>query len=164
MAIILQRPDPAPVLRLQTLGGLSIQADDRTSLATIQRRRLALLALLARCGDRAITRDKILGYLWPESEPEKARNVLAQALYALRRDLGAEQLFLGTTELRLNPEVLTSDAAEFEAALGGGQLERAVGLYRGPFLDGFYINEAPEFERWVENQRADLAQAFVGTL
>jgi TolB-like protein/Tfp pilus assembly protein PilF len=30
---------------------------------------------------------------------------------------------------------------------------RAVELYRGPFLDGFFLSDAPEFERWVEGER-----------
>jgi serine/threonine-protein kinase len=146
------------VLRLKTLGGLGIQRDDAPpGGGATQRRRLALLALLARAGDRGLSRDKLLGYLWPESEPEKARGVLAQALYALRRDLGAEELFLGTSDLRLNPTLFTSDVAEFCAALQAGRLDDAVSLYEGPFLDGIYVNDAPEFERWAEVERTQLA-------
>ncbi|HEU5303045.1 MAG TPA: hypothetical protein VFU40_00245 [Gemmatimonadales bacterium] len=58
--------------------------------------------LLARAGESGMSRDKILGYLWPDSEPEKARGGLAQALYALKRDLGSDELFVGTRDLRLN--------------------------------------------------------------
>ena len=32
----------------------------------------------------------------------------------------------------------------------------AVAVYRGPFLDGFYLAGAPEFERWVEAERTRL--------
>ena len=115
------------MLRLKILGGLSVEsgAAPLTGAAT-QRRRLALLALLAGAGERGMSRDKLLGYLWPDSDAEKGRNVLAQAVYALRRDLGAEQLFLGTSDLRLNPDVITSDVAEFRAALSAGRLEDAV--------------------------------------
>src|SRR4029079_8800378 len=36
-------------------------------------------------------------------------------------------------------------------------LSGAVRLYRGPFLDGFFLTGAPEFERWVERERGRLA-------
>jgi TolB-like protein/DNA-binding SARP family transcriptional activator/Flp pilus assembly protein TadD len=149
------------VLKLKTFGGLSIQ-DSSGSRAgiSIQRRRLAVLVLLARAGDRGMTRDKLVGYLWPESETEKARRILAQAVYAMRRDLGSEEAFLGTTEVRLNPAVLTSDVAEFCSAIASGRREVAVSIYDGSFLDGFFIDEAPEFERWVEAERSSLAQDY----
>lgn len=153
------------MLRLRALGGLSVQGDTGpVTGAAAQRRRLALLALLARAGDRGLSRDKILGYLWPESEPDKARNVLAQALYALRRDLASDQLFLGTIDLRLNPEVIGSDVADFCAATAAGRMEEAAALYAGPFLDGFYVSDAPEFERWVETERTALAHEHAAAL
>ncbi|HWB43746.1 MAG TPA: BTAD domain-containing putative transcriptional regulator [Gemmatimonadales bacterium] len=153
------------MLRLKTLGGLSVHGDSGpVTGAAGQRRRLALLALLARAGERGLTRDKLLGVLWPDAEPDKGRSVLAQALYALRRDLGSDQLFLGTIEVRLNPEVISSDAAEFAAALAAGRPEDAAALYGGPFLDGFYVSGAPEFERWVEVERTALAHDFTAVL
>src|SRR5205814_2157898 len=79
-------------------------------------------------------------------------------LYALRRDLHAQELFLGSSELRLNPQVVSTDVQEFEAALAQVELERAVALYHGPFLDGFFLSGAPEFERWTDGERARLAQ------
>jgi TolB-like protein len=43
-------------------------------------------------------------------------------------------------------------------------VERAARLYRGPFLDGFYVSDAPEFERWAEGERDRLARAYVRAL
>ena len=62
--------------------------------------------------------------------------------------------------LRLNPDRVWSDVREFETARQAGDLERAVELYGGPFLDGFFLTDAQEFERWVENERAGFAQAW----
>jgi serine/threonine-protein kinase len=45
----------------------------------------------------------------------------------------------------------------FEAAIAIGQEASAVGLYRGPFLDGFYVSGLDEFEHWVESERQRLA-------
>jgi hypothetical protein len=46
--------------------------------------------------------------------------MLNQALYALRQDLGTDDVFLGTRESRFHPELVSSDVAEFEEALGPG--------------------------------------------
>src|SRR5437870_5461633 len=149
----------ARTLRLRTLGGLAVEGELPPALgAATQRRPLALLALLALARDRGVSRDKLLAYLWPESSAEKARHLLNQALYSLRRDLTADELFLGSSELRLNPTVLPVDAREFEDAVDRGDAERAGALYAGPFLDGFFLSGAPEFEHWVETERARLAR------
>src|SRR5207249_2991026 len=54
------------------------------------------------------------------------------------------------------------DVAAFERTLRIGQLEEALDLYRGPLLEGFFISDAPEFERWLETERARLQQAAAG--
>jgi DNA-binding SARP family transcriptional activator len=145
------------MLYLKTFGGLSVAADGATSgPAGQQRKTLALLALLSTAGRRGISRDKLIAHLWPNADHEHARRLLKQACYALRRDLQAPDLFLGATELRLNPAVLTSDVQSFEAALERGDLTQAVGTYLGPFLDGFYLSDSAEFEHWVEDERDRL--------
>src|SRR5205823_2384372 len=82
----------------------------------------------------------------------------------LRRDLHAPELVVGATELRLNPVVVSSDVQGFEDALESGDLKRAAALYSGPFLDGFYLGEKGEFERWVEAVRSRLVQRMAAAL
>src|SRR6266581_3658818 len=148
------------MVELRTFGGLSIEANGAPPMgAAAQRKTLALLALLA-LHPRGLSRDKAIAYLWPETDAEHGRSLLRQACYALRRDLNEDKLFLGSTELRLNTAVLTSDVQAFEDALQRGELACAVDRYRGPFLDGFYLSEAGEFERWLDAERAHLAKQF----
>src|SRR6266702_4314223 len=110
------------MLELRTFGGLSLEANGAPPPgAAAQRKTLALLALLAR-HPRGLSRDKLISYLWPETDDEHGRSLLRQGCYALRRDLNADDLFLGSTELRLNPAVVTSDVQLFEEALGRGDL------------------------------------------
>src|SRR5687768_11872317 len=97
---------------------------------------------------------------WPESDDEKARNALRQALFTLKRDLGSGEITLGTADLRLNPDVLTADVTEFDAALRADRFEDAAALYEGPFLDGVFLRESPEFERWADEQRIRLAREY----
>jgi DNA-binding SARP family transcriptional activator len=145
------------MVRLVALGGLAL-INAAGAVVAEQRRRLALLALLGSTGERGLTRDKLLGYLWPEHPAEHARHALEQLLYHLRRQV-SDNLFLGRDPLRIDPRVVAVDVVEFEAAVAEGEHARAVELYRGPFLDGFYLNAAPAFEVWVEGERARLAAA-----
>lgn len=153
------------MLHLRTFGGLALANDDAHSVgAARQRKTLALLALLSAAGPVGLSRDKLLAYLWPEADAEHGRGLLKQACYALRRDLRAPDLFLGTSQLRLNPDIITSDVQAFEAALERRDLTSAAELYRGPFLDGFYLSDAPEFEHWTDAQRTRLQQRAVVAL
>ena len=148
-----------PELRLLTFGGVNLRVGDSTMTgAATGRRRLALLVLLAVARDRGLNRDKVQAYLWPESDTEQARHGLNQMVYFQRRHLDAGDVFLGKKTLRLNRAAITADVWDFEDALDAGAQEVAVRLYAGPFLDGFFVREAPGFERWVDEQRRRLAE------
>jgi serine/threonine-protein kinase len=147
------------MLELRTFGGLSVEANGAPLTgAAVQRKTLALLALLAAAGKNGLSRDKLIAYLWPETDTEHGRNLLNQACYALRRDLREREVLLGGSELRLNQAVVASDVQAFVAALQRGDSEAAVQVYTGPFLDGFFVSGAPELERWVDAERAQLAK------
>jgi serine/threonine-protein kinase len=148
--------------RLETFGGLRLIDGGGTAISA-QRRRLALLALLAAAGNRGVSRDKLQAYLWPDGSPEGARHALEQAVYGLRRQLG-DGLFDGTNPLSINPTAMRSDVGELAAAAEAGDDDRVVQLYRGPFLDGFFVADAPEFERWVESCRSQFAERYVESL
>ncbi len=151
--------DSTPQFQLRLFGSPAIVQGDGTLLSgrAVHRHRLALLALLALAPGRTLRREKAQGTLWPESDAEHARQLLNQAVYSLRRALGEEAILTAGDELRFNPAVLGADVQAFESALAAGQLEQAVRLYGGPLLDGFYLDDAPEFEHWVDGTRARLA-------
>src|SRR4051794_11223512 len=146
------------MLHLKTFGGLSVDIDGIPgSGAAQQRKTLGLLALLAVAGQRGLSRDKLIASLWPETDAEHGRALLNQACYALRRDLHARDLLLGSIQLRLNPALISSDVESFASALEENDQTRAVSFYTAPFLDGFYLNGGGEFEDWAESERARLA-------
>jgi DNA-binding SARP family transcriptional activator len=148
--------------RLETLGGLRLIGNDGSPIPA-QRRRLALLALLAVAGERGLSRDKLQAYLWPEGDSEGARHALEQAIYGLRRQLG-ENLFSGTNPLILDPAVLESDARELVAALDRNDHRAVARIHRGAFLDGFFVGEAPEFERWADSCRTRFNDGYLRAL
>jgi len=146
------------MFRLTTFGGVAIEGETgpisgRASL----RRRLALLVLLAASRDRGVPRDKLLAYLWPERDADHGRHSLSQLVHAIRRELGADAITVGVDDLRLNRSCIWTDIGAFDDAIAEGQLETAIALYVGPFLDGFFLSEAIEFERWADAERARVA-------
>lgn len=160
------KPDSIDRYRLRTFGTLSLTAPEHDPLLGKhgpQRVRLALLAVLAAAGDRGRSRDQLLLLFWPDATQSRARHSLEQLLYAIRGSID-EAVFAGVNPLRLNTDVVTSDLAEFQGALQRGDLEGAVEAYRGPFLDGFYLSEAPEFEQWVGEERARLERSYADAL
>ncbi len=84
---------------------------------SVQHHRLALLALLALAPAPGMSRDKLMAYLWPESDSERARHLLKQAVYVLRGALGTRALATAVDEIRLNAAVVRVDVVEFDAAL-----------------------------------------------
>ena len=129
-----------------------------------QRSRLAMLALIAMAPGHRLSRDKLIAYLWPESDQERGRNLLKVSAYVVRTALGERALISEVDDLRLATDVLRVDAVEFDGAIARADHAQAVALYRGPFLDGFFANNAPELEQWVDRERARLAAGFARAL
>ena len=152
-------------LRLHTFGSVYLSRDGEIlSGAAGQRRLLAILSILATVGDRGMSRDKLLSLLWSDGEPEKSRHALTQSLYHIRKALDIEKLFLSGADVRLNPGVLSSDVADFQRAIVEQRLAEAVGVYRGAFLDGFYLNGDPDFEFWVAAERDRFSRQYASAL
>lgn len=153
------------VFSLKLFGGASIQASSGplTGRAT-QRRRIALLAMLAVARARGVTRDKVIANLWPMQDAERGRALLSDSIYRVNQALGGDAIVSTGDDLRLSAEILPSDVAEFEDAIDHGDWQRAVDLYAGPFLDGFFLTEAEEFERWADGERDRLGRAYARAL
>jgi TolB-like protein/DNA-binding SARP family transcriptional activator len=158
-------PSASPY-RLETFGTLVLrETGGRAPTADHgqQRWRLALLAVLAASGAQGVSRDRLLLLFWPDASQERARHSLEQLLYKMRKAMGAS-VFAGVNPLRLDPGVMTSDVEDFQRSIEGGDLEAAVGHYRGPFLDGFYLSDSPEFEEWTIGERSRLESVYADAL
>jgi DNA-binding SARP family transcriptional activator len=126
----------------------------------VQSRRLALFALAASSRSIGLSRDKLIAYFWPEEERDRARHFLADSLFTIRKSLGRDLIIASGADIRLNPELICTDLWKFEDACSGRDFESAAALYRGPFLDGFYVSDAPEFERWADTERIRLGKQY----
>jgi DNA-binding SARP family transcriptional activator len=152
------------MLRLFTFGNLALGDAATSATATIGLQGLALLTRLAVAGERGVSRDKILALFWPDADQRKASHSLSQTLHRLKSATGHDDLFAGTRSLSLNPARVGSDVIDFESAVLERQTDRVRKLYAGPFLDGVYLPDAPEFERWCSTERHRFASAFTSCL
>jgi len=150
----------AEPLRLVLLGGLDLRDPTGGEISAVlaQPKRLALLAYLAMSPQgRLRRRDALLGVFWPEMTETNARNALNRSISFLRGELAVDAIVSrGKEEVGVAPDRLRCDAAEFDAAIAAGDVDRAMQLYAGEFLDGFVLSGASEFENWVERERLRL--------
>src|SRR5688572_21415055 len=151
------------MIQLRTLGPLDLLGEDGSELRPIlaQPKRLALLTFLAVAGKGGFQRrDHLVAVFWPERDSEQARAALTRAIYYLRQSLGeGVVLSRGDEEIGLASQRFSCDAAVFERAIAGGEYRQAVELYRGDFLEGFFVSDASGFEEWLEAHRKRLCTA-----
>src|SRR5207248_5556437 len=162
------------LLRLNVLGPPEIFHDGGRLTFALRKAQALLLYLAVEGGLHP--RSKLAALLWPDSEPADARKTLRNAITLLRSLLAdastthshllAEQDLLGLNPqapLELDLDVvqqawhqaqrLSTVPSEPQRAALVTQLQQALDLVRGPFLDGFWLREETGFDQWVEQQR-----------
>ena len=157
-----------PGLGLYLLGAPQILVKGRPQTVLTSAKAQAVLFYLAATG-RSHMRATLAPLLWGDVTDAAARANLRKALQQLRKPL-APWLVISRDSVALVPDAdCWIDVAEFDAAFldaGGGvtdRLRNALDLYRGDFLQGFYVRNAPDFEAWWLSEQARLReQALVG--
>jgi DNA-binding SARP family transcriptional activator/tetratricopeptide (TPR) repeat protein len=148
------------MIELRTLGLLELRGADGDELRPVLRqpKRLALLVYLAANAPlRYHRRDALLGLFWPELDAEHARAALRRALYFLRRSMGDGLIVSrGDDEVGIAADEVQCDVISFDRALAEDRYADALALYHGPLLQGFYVSDSPEFERWLDETRASV--------
>jgi DNA-binding SARP family transcriptional activator len=158
---VASRPDHVPpMIELLTLGRVRLSMDGASEQGGVpmQGKRIALLAYLATAPSSAgRRRDELLAMFWPELGDEEARRALRQALYYLRRALGADVIVGDGDEVGVRDGGLECDAVAFEKLAEKGDADAALSLYGGDFLQGFHVADvSSEFEEWIDRTRARL--------
>jgi DNA-binding SARP family transcriptional activator len=149
-------------LRLSFLGSPEVWYG-RQGLTFATRKVLALFIYLT-VEEGLHPREKLAALFWPESDSVHGRGALRTTLGHLRRTLdqavppGSQAyLVVEADVLGFNPTSdFELDLRTVGAALGAeqsGLLQEAIHLYRGDFLEGFALPDAPTFDNWVTFQR-----------
>jgi adenylate cyclase len=154
-------------LTIHLLGPVQVTLDGQPIAGFETEKGRASLAYLAAEPDRTHRREALAEMFWPGRAEGAARANLRHTLARLRQvigDRGAEPPFLVPTRhtIRLNGSTdAWIDVAAFSALLPGHQpigpatnphtvhqLEAAVRLYRGPFLEDLSLPDSADFEEW----------------
>lgn len=169
-------PMPSAPYFLRLLGGFDVLRDGRSAAGGCYGKMQALLAYLAVESDRIHSRQALAGLLWPERDEDHARQSLRQALTGLREALGgdaaAEALLTTSREtIALNRDAFHTDLSAFAAptpvACPQGLRDRAAcrqchqraaAHYRGSFLAGLSVADAPDFDSWLALKRERFAR------
>lgn len=153
------------MFRLRVLGGFALEGPGGASVSALPHRRaMAVLAVLAVSGEIGCTRERLLALLWPESDEAHARHGLRDALHSIRHALTPESVPSVGSLLRLDAAVVGSDVLTFSQAVACSRLADAVRAYGGLLLDGFHLDDAPEFEYWLAAERNRLERECVEAL
>ncbi|UCG24428.1 MAG: winged helix-turn-helix domain-containing protein [Chloroflexota bacterium] len=148
---------------LSLLGPFQLLLDDAPVTNWKSKKVQALLAYLAVEDGHPHHRDTLASMLWPDQPDRAARDNLRYALYHLRRTIGDPQaptpvISAGPQTLHIERrDQLELDVTEFELlsaadpaeARSNSDCQRAVELYRGPFMEGFAITGCPDFQEWL---------------
>ncbi len=109
------------------------------------------------------SRQGLAGLLWSDMQEAAARRNLRVELLKLRGELD-RFLKVSRNTIALNQQSdYTLDVTRFEACLRGheptfAELQEAIALYRGNFLEDFHVRDASLFEEWVTTERERLWQ------
>jgi predicted ATPase/DNA-binding SARP family transcriptional activator len=112
----------------------------------------ALFAFLAH-QERWVHRSELTFLLWPDIEQQRANTNLRQLLTTTARTPWGSSLERERRRVRC---LIDSDIAAFARAAYEGRVEDALEVYTGTFLDGFVIDDSPEFDAWVDLERTAL--------
>src|SRR5205823_10328506 len=165
------------LLRLSVLGTPEVFHNDSRLTFPLRKAQALLLYLAVEGGMHS--RSKLAALLWPDSEPSDALKGLRNALTLLRHLLAgpdssasphshllSEHELLGLdphAPLELDLDVvqqawqqaqrLSSAPSEEQRAALVTQVQHALSLVRGPFLEGFWLREEAPFDEWVQQQQ-----------
>ena len=154
-------------LQLKLFGGFSARLSTGERLAVPSRKGQILLALLALRSGEKLAREKVIGLLWSDRGDSQARGSLRQELTTLRKILSMvepQPILIEGEWLQLQAGVVDVDVLEFEKLIrsdSAPDLDRAVSLYRGPFLGELMVRDSACAE-WLFHERERLRTLALG--
>jgi WD40 repeat protein/DNA-binding SARP family transcriptional activator len=160
-------------LEIHTLGNLSIHHNRGFVKGLTSRKAKALLVYLA-AYPRPHPREILAEMLWDERSQSRTMANLRVVIASLNKHLG-DYVDIDRDHVRINPHAqVWLDTTELvrkleESKQAGGaltpegrdSLEQALSLYRGEFLEGFYLRDAPGFEAWQRSEQEHLHNLLV---
>lgn len=113
-------------------------------------------------------REILATYFWGEMPEKRAKANLRQALHNIQKML-PECFEVTRQSVQVVGDCFTVDINKFEAInaienADADYLLEGISYYRGEFLEGLYIDDAPEIEDWLRHQRERYRLIFLDML
>ena len=144
------------LLQLKLLGSPQIEQNNQQLDGFKSRKAKALLFYLATTKGM-VMRDTLISFLWEDLPEFNARHNLRNVLTNLRKLVGPNLTITpSTVEFNRRSNYWLDVEAFLQGLRTRAQLAEATTLYRGEFLQGFNVRDAPQFEAWVSVQREHL--------
>lgn len=152
-------------LSISVLGPLMITANGVP--LKIPKKVGALLTYLAVERGGSATRELLADLLWPYNNSVQSRHSLRNCLltfhHAIRETTTLERspIIASINECRLRD--YATDKDDFDLALTSNDVDRAVALYRGPFLSGIHIR-SESWQEWLQITRERIQFSVINAL
>lgn len=140
------------VVTARLLGPPEIRIDGTPApVELLWRKNLALCLILWNAPGRRASRDSLLSMLWADRSESAARHSLNEALRVMRRGFGTESLeSTGSMLSWTEPPELDTDLF---ARLERNDPEAAAILVAGAYCEGLVLDDAPDFDGWLDAER-----------
>jgi DNA-binding SARP family transcriptional activator len=162
------RRKPTPSTRILLLDGIAIASGTR-QIVLGNRKASVLLAYLALTRGMRESRERLIGLLWSETEPSKARASLRQLLYWLRETFeqqGLRGLAIDKQHVSLDPAAFATDLdLVFQAIALGHPTDLAASemCITDTIMSG-YDDVDPSVLAWLRVMREKLRRRMMATL
>lgn len=150
--------------RINLLGSPEVWHNDRLTERFVSKKARALFYYLVTEREMK-NRNELATFLWDDFNLPTAQNNLRTTLYHLKKEF-AECLEIQPRQVRFClPETANVDIDQMRAIQPGStteELQKACAAYRGDFLAGFSLEDAPRFEAWKLKTRVYFQRLAIG--
>lgn len=164
----------SPAFTLRCLGSPLLETAAGQPVRLETRKALALLIYL-RLGGRDFTREHLASLFWPEYDQQRALANLRRTLASFNKTPKRTGVLIAASRQNVglhDPARIECDVETFTRRLQTcrahahlpaetcpaclGELQPAIDLYHGDFLEGFTLKDSPVFDDWQITLRLDL--------
>lgn len=167
-------------LEIYMLGNLKVLWNNKSILEKISNKSAGLLCYLAANREKKFSRDKLATYFWDSSNINSSRYNLRYNLWSLRKimkqDKNDKEIILSTKDTcMMNPKAnFYLDIFEMDNVLNyideknlhthREDLEKIKMIYKGEFLEEFYLKKCIEFNDWTFYEREKFQRKYIDVL
>ncbi|MBS4536419.1 hypothetical protein GOQ29_12400 [Clostridium sp. D2Q-14] len=163
-------------LEIYLLGRVEILWQGESIIDKLSHKLIGILSYMAVNRENSFSRNKIANIFWDSSDSNSSRYNLRYNIWSLRKlfkDNNIKQdIFIADKEsIRFNEEFnIYVDAEDFQNRLDNfradsiDNLEHIRNLYKGEFLEGFYIKDSSQFNDWLFYERERFQRDYINVL